>query len=518
MKSRVLHSSANDALPPAVFGRTARLALAGLLALGILTLVLTCLRNDAHAFIPGEDRTAQVIAVNDVPRSSAQATSTVYLAFIGRVYDADSYPNCRFGVGERYHPVVSYNVSALNVGWFVNWKTQTSPPRPGGAEYVQMLHVSGSTYSPSGPTLAARIAANPGALWLIGNEPDCIHQDNVLPQEYAQAYHDAYAFIKANDPTARVSAGGIVQPTPLRMQYLDIVLDTYVSLYGEPLPTDAWNIHTYILREKRGDYGCDIPPGISADEGEPYNWWDSDRLDIFQARILAFRHWMNEHGYRETPLYITEYGTLLPYYDFVYEHEGVIFDEARARDFMVNSFDFLLTATDLNVGYPADENRLVQRWLWYSLDDTLEYGGALFDPLTLDMMQLGADFGAYTGAMTPTADLFAVDVGQTAPISSSADGAVTITLRARVSNVGNVAIAQPVTVRFLDGEGHQIGLDQVITATVSGCAEVRSITTTWPGVTTGSHVVRVMVDPEDDVSEGSEGNNEVSGVVLVAKE
>ena len=160
---------------------------------------------------------------------------------------------------------------------------------------MQMLHVRGSTYSPSGPTLAARIAANPGSLWLIGNDPDCIYQDNVLPQDYAQAYHDAYAFIKANDPTARVSAGGIVQPTPLRMQYLDIVLDTYGSLYGEPLPTDAWNMHTYILREAScavypdSCWGAEIPPGIGAESGMLYTLDDTDGLDIFQQRIAQFR-------------------------------------------------------------------------------------------------------------------------------------------------------------------------------------------------------------------------------------
>ncbi len=484
-------SSARDTLSLMVHSGLTRLALAGLLALGVLALALIFLGNDAGA---------------------AGATASLQ-TFSG----ASNYPNARFGVGERYHPVMSYNVSSLNVGWYADWKTQTSPSRPGGAEYVQLLHVSGSGYSPSGTTLAERVAANPGALWLIGNEPDCIHQDNVLPQDYAQAYHDAHIAIKALDPTARVSAGGIVQPTPIRMQYLDIVLEAYASLYGEPLPTDAWNIHTYILREKRDDYGCDIPPGISADEGELYEWWDSDRLDIFQARILAFRGWMSQHGYHDKPLYITEYGTLLPYYEFVYEHEGVVFNEARARDFMYGTFDFLLTATDPDVGYPADENRLVQRWLWYSLDDT-GYGGALFDLYTQNPTLLGIAFGAYTGAISPTVDLLAVDVGQVGPPPLSPTDTVTIALRARVSNVGNVAITQPVTIRFLDGEEYPIGADQVVSDTIAGGAEVKEATLILSNVTPGAHAVRVVVDPGYEVSEGNEANNEAGGVVLVAKE
>jgi hypothetical protein len=514
MKSWSLHSSAGDSLPEVAWGRAARLVFAGLLALGILAVLLIPRRAGAGAREDDKSIVQPVFAAG--ASALAQAVS-----------GTDSYPNCRFGVGERYRPVMSYDVSALNLGWYVDWGTQTNPPRPGGAEYAQMLHVDGSSFSPSGSTLAARIAANPGALWLIGNEPDCIYQDNVPPQEYAQAYHDAYTFIKGHDSTAAVSAGGIVQPTPLRMQYLDIVLDTYSSLYGEPLPTDAWNIHTYILREAsctkypNSCWGAEIPPGIAADAGMLYTLDDTDDLDIFQQRIEQFRQWMRGQGYRDTPLLITEYGTLLPYYDpdsLFYDSEGNPFDEERARDFMYGTFDFLLTANDPDMGYPADENRLVQRWLWYSLDDTVEYGGALFDRLTLDMMQLGADFGAYTGAISPTVDLFAVDVGQMAPVPYSPANAVTLTLRARVSNVGNVAITQPVTIRFLDGQGHQIGSDQVISETMAGCAALVEVTMAWPDVTPGAHAVHVVVDPEDVVTEGSEGNNEIYGVVLVAKE
>jgi len=397
-----------------------------------------------------------------------------------------------------------------------------------------MLHVSsGGGHSPSGTALADIIAANPGALWLIGNEPDCIHQDDVLPEDYARAYHDAHAFIKEHDPTARVAVGGIVQPTPLRMQYLDMVLDEYVTLYGEALPTDAWHIHSFILREVTWEaypdtyYGCDIPPGIDADHGELYNWWDGDRIDIFQQRMAAFRGWMKQRGYRDKPLYITEYGTLLPYYGgdpYVYDNgtpddpsDDIVFDEARARDFMYASFDYMLSASDPDLGYPADENRLVQRWLWYSLDDTIAYGGALFDPFTSNMLQLGHDFGDYTSAISPTVDLLAVDVTQMGSGPFPSASPATVTLRARVSNVGNVTIAQAVTVRFLDDQGHQIGSDQLITETIAGCAEIEEVSITWSNVPPGLHTVWVVVDPEDEVTEASEDNNQVQGVVLVAE-
>ena len=513
VKSHGRYASVEKTLRARACGTLARLALAGFLALGALAVTLSSLSGDARAW--EDDGGSLDLAGVSGAITPAQATG-----------GTGDYPNCRFGAGERHNPAMSYTVSALNLGWYTDWKTQISPPHPGGAEYVQMLHVHGTYYSPSEDTLAAQVAANPGALWLIGNEPDSIYQDNVLPQDYAEAYHDAYTFIKTLDPTARVSAGGIVQPTPLRMQYLDIVLDTYASRYAERLPTDAWNIHTYILREAScaaypdSCWGARIPPGMEVTQGMLYTLDDTDDLEIFQQRILQFRQWMHDRGYRDTPLIITEYGTLLPYYDpesLYYDSEGHPFDEERARGFMYATFDLLHTVSDPDLGYPADENRLVQRWMWYSLDDT-QFGGALFDKYTLNPTMLGSAFGSYTEAVSPTVDLLAVDVGQVGPVPYSPTDPVTVTLRARVSNVGNVAITAPVTVRFLDGDGHPIGPDLVLSGTIAGCATVKEITTTWRDVAPGTYVVQAVVDPEATTSEGNEDNNQAHGAVLVAKE
>lgn len=497
MRSSRLGGLPEPALLPAIRAKCKRLALPGALALGTLALALVAVASGSG--VSGAEQVAGLPASGAPEIASAQAPRgdsgrsnftgavTCYPPIAFTHFEAGHYPNCRFGVGLAYRSILSYSISSLNLGWYSDWGAQASPPRPADIEYVQMLHVSGDGgHSPSGDALADIIAANPTALWLIGNEPDCIYQDNVLPEDYARAYHDAYAFIKARDPTARVAVGGIVQPTPLRMEYLDMVLDAYVTLYGEALPTDAWHIHSFILQEKRDDWGCDIPPGITADEGMLYVFPDdTDRLDIFQDRIMAFRQWMRDRGYRDTPLIITEYGTLVPYYDPDWKYEdsnGDPMNEARARDFMTATFDYLLTASDPDLGYPADENRLVQRWLWYSLDDTISYGGALFDRFTQNMLQLGHDFGAYTSAISPTVDLLAVDVRQAGSVPFSPSSPATVTLQARVSNVGNVAIAQPVAVRFLDGEGHQIGSDHVITGTIAGCAQVREVSITWPNV------------------------------------
>ena len=36
---------------------------------------------------------------------------------------------------------------------------------------------------------------------------------------------------------------------------------------------------------------------------------------------------------------------------------------------MLSSFDFFVNAIDTEIDYPADGDRLVQRWAWCSLDD-----------------------------------------------------------------------------------------------------------------------------------------------------
>lgn len=496
--------------PLACRTRTARVITSGLLALGILALVTSFL-----------DDAARVLDLERIaPRQVAAS---------GAIASTDTYTNCRFGTGQVYRPITTYDTASLNLGWYLDWGTSTNPKRPQGIEYVQMLRTSdgagslGSnhpgplTYTPSGSTLEGLITANPGALWLIGNEPDCtcVNQDNVLPQNYAQIYHDAYAFIKARDPSARVAVGGIVQPTPLRMAYLDIVLDTYASLYGQPLPTDAWHIHSFILREASCEtypyscWGCMIPPGITADHGELYEVEQTDNLTIFQQRLVQFRQWMKDKGYRDTPLIITEYGTLMP-------HDYGGFDEERGRTFMYGTFDYLLTASDSDTGYPVDENRLVQRWLWYSLDDG-NYGGTLFDKDTANLLPMGTYYSTYTSGITPTNDLYAVRVEQVAPVPLSPMSNATITLEALASNVGNAPITRTVTIRFYDDAEHQIGSDQVIAGPLAGCADVYTASVVWADVAPGAHTVKVVVDPSDGIPESNEGNNQVYGMVMVAK-
>ncbi|MFC2031533.1 hypothetical protein ACFLWA_12505, partial [Chloroflexota bacterium] len=72
------------------------------------------------------------------------------------------------------------------------------------------------------------------------------------------------------------------------------------------------------------------------------------------------------------------------------------YDYARVRDFMVETFEFFHTAADPALGYPADGNRLVQRWCWFSLADERYPTGNLVQQEGGDLTPLGEAFREYT--------------------------------------------------------------------------------------------------------------------------
>jgi hypothetical protein len=246
-----------------------------------------------------------------------------------------------------------------------------------------MIRLEGGKLHPGAARISAIARANPGALWLVGNEPDVEWQDNLAPETYAELYRRAYSVLKSADPTAQVGIAGVSQPTPLRLRYLDAVLEAYRARFDTEIPVDVWNVHNFVLQELWGGWGVGIPPGLSDDQGILYEVDDSGNLDIFRQQIVAFRQWMAERGYRDYPLIVSEYGILMP--------EDYGFPPERVAGFLAGTFDFFLTASDPVSGHPADSNRLVQMWCWYSLDAPADYypTSNLFDPQTGAMTAVG---------------------------------------------------------------------------------------------------------------------------------
>jgi hypothetical protein len=296
----------------------------------------------------------------------------------------------RLGVGAPASSVTQELAAQLGVGWYQDWGVTSDAFRSGEVDYVPTIRLREGAPVPGGPALLAAVDRMPGALWLIGNEPDVRWQDNVTPDDYARLYHDLYVLLKGRDPTCQVAIGGISQPTPLRLRYLDAILEAYQARYGEAMPVDVWNVHNFILHEERDGWGVDIPPGLPDRTGVQREVADHDDLALFREQIVAFRRWMAARGQQDKPLIVTEYGVLMP------TEYG--FPPQRVERFMRGSFDFFRTATDRSLGYPADGYRLVQRWCWFSLADARYPTGNLLRVESGELTALGQAFGAYARA------------------------------------------------------------------------------------------------------------------------
>jgi hypothetical protein len=269
----------------------------------------------------------------------------------------------RFGFGLSTPADPGEWALALGAGWYLDWAA-AAPVGDLQVEHWPMVRVAPDCKRPTPRQAAVLARQRPGQTWIIGNEPDVIWQDNLSPEAYAAAYHTYYTAIKRADAKSRLAVAGVAQSTPLRLAYLDRVLEAYERAYGQPMPVYVWTVHNFVLREERGSWGVGIPPGFAeVTLGRPYDIPDHARVDLFEAQLRTFRSWMAQHGYRDTPLALTEFGILMP------AEYG--FPDEVVTDYLQATFDLLMRLADPASGYPADGNRLVQRWAWFSLSDPL---------------------------------------------------------------------------------------------------------------------------------------------------
>jgi hypothetical protein len=357
-----------------------------------------------------------------------QSDHTIYLPRIG------NQPQVAWRIGYA-QTSSNYNLPGLDsllAGWYLNWSTGVHAVRPNGMEYAQMIRVHQDlvcplggpqshnrticpyvvphsyTHWPSASRIQQIAAANPGSLWLIGNEIDRRdwpggRQDEILPELYAVAYHELYHLIKEVDPNALVAIGGVVQTTPLRLEYLAKVWDTYLDRYGVPMPVDVWNMHVFVLPEKLDSWGASIPVGSNALTGAYIFRPDAsgtattpmpEHIDLkyVDEQVRAMRAWMKERGQQQKPLIVTEYGVLLP--NVLIGKSAT--DSQAVIDFMIGSFEYFLHTKDCSLGYATDDCRLIQRWAWWSLDydrsNSFNLHASLYDGVTGQMNPSGIAF------------------------------------------------------------------------------------------------------------------------------
>lgn len=501
--------------------------------------------------------------------------------------------NCRYGVA--YLPDAWLSAAwlkTLRAGWFLNFSPYVYPEP--SSEFVFTIRVRQviapgyirlpeytvfppltDYYDDNGspmPGLGHYLANYPGATWLVGNEIDIDNprQDNIMPDLYAEAYYNVYHYIKSVDPTAQVGIGSVLQATPGRLQYLDIVWDTYQSLFGKPLPVDIWNIHIYILPERtrraelqyadgkvalgtdpnlakfstRDPLECPAPglPDTPENDPKPNTYCVAEHLSmrIFQEQVVSLRQWMKEKGLQNKPLIISEYGSLKPYRYLAdgtcYRPDefGNCFPPPRVNEFLLASTEYMENAVDPEIGYPEDGNRLVQRWLWYSI----------YSPYMIAESSnlLVPGYDSYyapgsTDAFTIMGQTFRSQAGKYGTRNLAGDEAANVnlfvekpnskgeaTLTATFRNNGTFSIVDPFSVTFYSDAAltQPIGtavVEPPQSGAIMGCSWIEpphSVSLTWSDLPVGVHSYWAKIDSGNVLAETNENDNVTTrGEVIV---
>jgi hypothetical protein len=234
-------------------------------------------------------------------------------------------------------------------------------------------------------------------------------------------------------------------------------------------------------------------------------WKQTIDINVVESNLRAMRRWMANRGERDKPLIITEFGELIPD-DGSWTLEHIRFTLQVTRDFLVGSITRMLTATDALIGYPADGNRLVQLWAWYSLHDPF-YGGSLLAAASpaSGLTPAGAAYAQLAASLlTPTVDLYPVPlVTPTMPGGSAAPLSVSLTVQ--VDNRGNTAVG-PVPVRFAQ---YDSATGQLLAATDVTLSQVLAryagtqpqVSLDWTLTSTTQYIFTFEIDPRHTISQ-----------------
>ncbi len=385
------------------------------ITLSLLLLVLIALPNLAT-----EASYQSAGSGNSNPARTAPSDGRAYIPFIQNspTVTNNSLSACHFGLA-LLTPWTSFDVSTLGIGNYVDWGSTRNPSIPANIDYNRVLYVGDSSFLPTLARLPALLASNPGSVWIIGNEPDSevTYQDHIAPEIYGERFYDLATLIRKDDPTAKIAFGPVIEPTPVRIYYLTQALNRVAQLAGGMAQAhaliDVYTIHGFILNEahlydstgKAISWGAGLPVGydpatwpapelIHPELGETWKIYD---LNTFTSRLINFRQWMKDQGEQNKPLWITEFGVLFPPEGNPYLYVS----DAVTANFMAQAFDFMLGHKDPQLGYAADDNRLVQRWTWFSLNGRRNAaGGSLFDPTNNASTVVGDRYAQYDPSLS----------------------------------------------------------------------------------------------------------------------
>jgi hypothetical protein len=431
---------------------------------------------------------------------------------------AASAPDCRFGITvanwafmKNYVPnesVARYDLPLVGVGYYLDWSFNRNASVPGYINFTHVLNVRDDLFAPTLASLPSLVTTYPGAIWIIGNEPDSpVDQDNTTAETYADRFYAYATYIKAHDANARVSFGTITMATKTRMRFMDYAWAQLVKDAGSEAAAsnliDIWTPHGFILNEQEGSWGAGIPPAISTavhneyvSLQEPIGGSDIYSFAKFTERIIRYRTWLKAHNQQNKPMWLTEFGNLLPPYNSPGGNSATAPDPITPN-FIKQTFDWMYSYKDATIGNPNDGNRLTQKWFWYSLNDLVtHFGGTLIDPVTRVVTASGIAFETYDPPFDASVTIPAPALGPISlkiyPVSRNANNhnLVDYTLVARVRNNTISDFRSDATVKVYEGTT----LIGTASGKVERCGGDGLFTFHYPGILPGSqHTLTVVV-------------------------
>jgi hypothetical protein len=237
-----------------------------------------------------------------------------------------------------------------------------------------------------------------------------------------------------------------------------------------------------------------------------------DNIAMIADQIRAFRQWMANNGQRHKPLVNSEYGILMT--------EDLGFDYQRVRTFMLNSFNlFVNDLQDPQLGLPEDDNRMLQEWLWFALNqDTFEgrvVHTGLYSDATKEIKPLGQEFANYVRPLVQSY----VDLETTAfaltPIWALFQGDQTaVQVEAEIVNRG-IAASGPFTVQMIEGASVQGSWPVGGLAKRFDAGDRVTIAGAWQTVVSGNRTVTLTADNPQQTADNCRANNVRSATLEV---